>query len=122
MRVLVTGGAGFIGAATARALVARGDEVRILDALTQPVHAPHAVPSIEGAGLVHGDVRDKRIWERVLDGVDAVVHCAAYQDYLPDFSTFFAVNAVGRAHSTITSYSNAVPTAFTAKNVEKSGR
>lgn len=97
MRVLVTGGAGFIGAATARALVARGDEVRILDALTQPVHAPHAVPSIEGAGLVHGDVRDKRIWERVLDGVDAVVHCAAYQDYLPDFSTFFAVNAVGTA-------------------------
>jgi dTDP-L-rhamnose 4-epimerase len=95
MRVLVTGGAGFIGSATVRALRARGDDVRVLDALTQPVHEPGAQPDLDD--FIHGDVRDKATWERALDGVDAVVHAAAYQDYLQDFSTFFTVNAAGTA-------------------------
>lgn len=97
MKVLVTGGAGFIGVATARALLARGDDVVILDALTQPVHAPGVRPVIDGAAFINGDVRDKAAWERALDGVDAVVHCAAYQDYMQDFSRFFTVNAAGTA-------------------------
>jgi dTDP-L-rhamnose 4-epimerase len=96
MRVLVTGGAGFIGSATARALLRRGDEVRVLDALTQPVHARGAKPDLD-CEFVEGDVRDAPAWERALVGVDAVAHCAAYQDYLPDFSTFFSVNAAGTA-------------------------
>jgi dTDP-L-rhamnose 4-epimerase len=37
------------------------------------------------------------VWERALDQVDAVYHFAAYQDYLPDFSKFFRVNAAGTA-------------------------
>ena len=49
MRILITGGAGFIGAHTARALAARGDEIVILDALTQPVHAPGARPDLPGS-------------------------------------------------------------------------
>lgn len=96
MRVLVTGGAGFIGLATANALRARGDEVRIMDALTQPVHAPDATGP-EGFDFVRGDVRVKDDWVRALDGIDAVCHFAAYQDYLKDFSTFFHVNAAGTA-------------------------
>lgn len=96
MKVLVTGGAGFIGLATAQALRERGDEVRIMDALTPPVHAPDAAGP-DGFDFVRGDVRVKQDWERALDGVDAVCHFAAYQDYLKDFSTFFHVNAAGTA-------------------------
>jgi dTDP-L-rhamnose 4-epimerase len=42
-------------------------------------------------------VRDKAAFADALTGVDAVIHLAAYQDYLPDFSTYFAVNAVSTA-------------------------
>ena len=42
-------------------------------------------------------MRDKAAWEEALAGVDAVIHLAAYQDYLPDFSKFFHVNTVGTA-------------------------
>ena len=98
MKVLVTGGAGFIGSHTVDALLEKGHGVRILDNLQKPGHLkgmPAWVP--REAEFVLGDVRDKAMWERCLDGVDAVYHFAAYQDYLPDFSTFFYVNAVGTA-------------------------
>jgi len=98
MHILVTGGAGFIGSHTVDALLELGHEVRILDNLQKPVHLkgkPEWVP--DDAEFVLGDVRDKGAWERCLKGVDAVYHFAAYQDYLPDFSTFFHVNAVGTA-------------------------
>jgi dTDP-L-rhamnose 4-epimerase len=98
VKVLITGGAGFIGSHTARALLERGDEVRVLDALTQPVHEPGSRPSLpDGVEFVNGDVRNAGDWRRCLHGAEAVVHLAAYQDYLPDFSTFFHVNAVGTA-------------------------
>ncbi len=98
MKILITGGAGFIGSHTARALLDRGDDVRVLDALTQPVHEPGVKPALsDDVEFVHGDVRNASDWRNALDGVDAVVHLAAYQDYLPDFSTFFHVNAAGTA-------------------------
>lgn len=97
-RVLVTGGAGFIGSHTVRALLARGDEVRVLDAFTEPVHLPGWSPGLpEGTEVLRADVRDPASWARALDDVDAVVHLAAYQDYQPDFSRFFTVNAAGTA-------------------------
>jgi dTDP-L-rhamnose 4-epimerase len=98
VNVLVTGGAGFIGSHTVDALLARGDGVRILDALCPPVHPgsrPSYVPS--EVELIVGDVRDKAAWEQALRGVDAVFHFAAYQDYMTDFSRFFAVNCTGTA-------------------------
>jgi len=98
MKILVTGGAGFIGSHTVDALLERGHEVRILDNLQKPVHLkgrPSWIP--DEAEFVLGDVRDKAMWERCLDGVETVYHFAAYQDYLPDFSTFFHVNAVSTA-------------------------
>jgi dTDP-L-rhamnose 4-epimerase len=100
MQVLVTGGAGFIGSHTVDLLLAKGYRVRILDALMPPVHRegqiPDYVPTSE-LEFLKGDVRDKAAWQRALLGVDAVIHLAAYQDYLPDFSTFFHVNTVGTA-------------------------
>lgn len=98
MHILVTGGAGFIGSHTSDALIARGHRVRILDNLSKTVH-PDGKPDYLNpeAEFIHGDVRDKAAWEKALAGIDAVYHLAAYQDYLPDFSTFFHVNAVSTA-------------------------
>ncbi len=99
MKILVTGGAGFIGSHTVDLLVAKGHTVRVLDNLTPPVHVagkwPDYLPS--GVEKLFGDVRDRAAWEAALPGVDAVIHLAAYQDYLPDFSKFFHVNCVGTA-------------------------
>jgi dTDP-L-rhamnose 4-epimerase len=78
-RVLITGGAGFIGRHLAHALVARGDQVRVLDNLLPQVHptgAPHTW-LLEGAELVIGDVRDPAAVAGALESVDAVVHLAA---------------------------------------------
>lgn len=99
MHILVTGGAGFIGSHTVDLLLQKGDRVRILDSLTPPVHIEGQLPSYvpREAEFIRGDVRDRAAWERALDGIDAVFHLAAYQDYLTDFSKFFHVNGVGTA-------------------------
>ncbi len=98
MKVLITGGAGFIGSHTADALIERGDEVVLLDNLSKPVHLK-GIPSYlhPKARLIVGDVRDPKVFLNALKDVDRVIHLAAYQDYLPDFSTFFSVNSVGTA-------------------------
>lgn len=96
--VLVTGGAGFIGSHTVDRLLKLGYEVRILDNLQKPVHLkgkPDYIP--KESEFIVGDVRDRDTLHKALKGVDFVFHFAAYQDYLPDFSTFFHVNSVGTA-------------------------
>jgi dTDP-L-rhamnose 4-epimerase len=99
MKVLVTGGAGFIGSHTVDLLLKKGYAVRVLDNLTPPVHLPNQWPSYLPADVetYQGDVCDRSTWEAALPGIDAVIHLAAYQDYLPDFSKFFYVNCVGTA-------------------------
>ena len=97
-RILVTGGAGFIGSHTVDLLLEKGYEVRILDSLQERVH-PHGWPPYIPASVdrMQGDVRNRPDWEKALDGVEAVIHLAAYQDYMLDFSTFFQVNTVSTA-------------------------
>lgn len=97
-KVLVTGGAGFIGSHTVDKLLKLGYEVRILDNLQKPVHLkgiPSYIP--KDAEFILGDVRNRNDLEKSLDGVNYVFHFAAYQDYLPNFSEFFDVNSVGTA-------------------------
>jgi dTDP-L-rhamnose 4-epimerase len=98
LKILITGGAGFIGSHTADALIQKGHEVRILDNLQKTVH-PKGIPNYihPDAEFMLGDVRDKDAWKKALKGVSAVYHLAAYQDYLTDFSTFFHVNTVSTA-------------------------
>lgn len=97
-KILVTGGAGFIGSHTVDALIKKGYQVRILDSLAKPVHT-FGKPSYlnKEAEFLKGDVRDRNSWEKSLKGIDAVFHLAAYQDYLPNFSKYFDVNAKGTA-------------------------
>ncbi len=75
MRVLVTGGAGFVGSHTVLALVGRGDEVVVLDNLRQGHRG--AVP--DGARLLVGDLGDQALLDQVLGETrfDAVFHFAA---------------------------------------------
>jgi dTDP-L-rhamnose 4-epimerase len=79
-RVLVTGGAGFVGSHLVDALVERGDRVTVLDNLDPQVHGPaQEAPEwlAPEAELVRGDVRDRAIWDVVLDDVDVIYHLAA---------------------------------------------
>jgi len=99
MKVLITGGAGFIGSHTADALLARGHAVRVLDSLEPPVHRDRAWPAYLDPAIerVEGDVRDPDTLLAALRGVDAVYHLAAFQDYLPEFSRYFSVNVTSTA-------------------------
>ena len=78
-RVLVTGGAGFIGCHLARALLDSGYEVRVLDSLIDQVHAPDGPfdPVMREVELVRADIRDPGEVRRALRGVEKVVHLAA---------------------------------------------
>ena len=98
MKILVTGGAGFIGSHTCDRLLALGHDVVVLDALTPPVHRggrpAYLGPEID---FYEGDVRNRDLVANLLRRVDAVYHFAAYQDYLPHFSRFSDVNVVSTA-------------------------
>jgi len=76
-RILVTGGAGFIGQHVARALVERGHHVRVLDSLIEQVHGGGRPALASEVELQVGDVRDAAAVARALEGVDKVVHLAA---------------------------------------------
>lgn len=99
MKILVTGGAGFIGSHTADALLAAGHGVRVLDSLAPPVHRDGAWPDYLPPEIerVHGDVRDEATLLAALKGIDAVYHFAAFQDYLPEFARFYDVNVTATA-------------------------
>src|SRR4051794_22365842 len=79
-RILITGGAGFIGSHLAEELLENGYSVRVFDSLAEQVHGPerdrptYLNSEIE---LILGDVRDERALGKALEGTDAVYHLAA---------------------------------------------
>lgn len=75
MKVLVTGGAGFIGSNVVRLLVEQSHSVRVLDNLSTGY--PANLVGIPGVEFMVGDIRDDRILGEATRGVEAIVHMAA---------------------------------------------
>jgi UDP-glucuronate 4-epimerase len=99
MHVLVTGGAGFIGQHLVRALLARGDRVRVLDNFDD-AYDPALKAEVPGSELVRGDVGHPPTVRAALAGVDAVVHLAAragVRESLADPERYARVNVAGTA-------------------------
>jgi dTDP-L-rhamnose 4-epimerase len=101
-RVLITGGAGFVGSHTADALVKEGDSVRILDNLTEQVHRS-GVPAYltAEAEFLQGDVRDLRTLCAAVRGTDVIYHLAAavgVGQSMYQMADYIGVNNLGTAN------------------------
>jgi len=75
--ILVTGGAGYIGAILIRRLLAEGAHVRVLDRM---LYGRHGLLDLEGESrleVLSRDLRDPRVHEEALEGVGTVIHLAA---------------------------------------------
>lgn len=99
MKLLVTGGAGYIGSITAEALLEAGHEVVVLDNLATGHLA--AVPP--GATFVQGDISDAALVQQTVEahGTEAVLHFAAYSlvgDSMLQPASYFENNTVGTFH------------------------
>ncbi len=98
--VLITGGAGFIGAHLATQLLEQGDRVRVLDSLHPQVHRGGERPDYlpDDVELVVGDVRDGDVVRKALVGVDRVAHLAArvgVGQSMYEISEYTSVDGVG---------------------------
>ncbi|MDQ2689493.1 MAG: UDP-glucose 4-epimerase GalE, partial [Chloroflexota bacterium] len=94
MRILVVGGAGYVGSTSVERFVEAGHEVIVFDNLSSGHRA--AVP--DGAELVAADIADESRLREVLDGVDAVLHCAARSlvgESMIDPGLYYRVNVAG---------------------------
>jgi dTDP-L-rhamnose 4-epimerase len=83
-RVLITGGAGFIGSNVALKLIAKGYEVTVLDSLSEQIHGanPEETSPLynnikDKVNFIKGDVNSREDWMKALDGVVYVIHLAA---------------------------------------------
>lgn len=89
VKVLITGGSGFIGSYFVERLTERGDELVILDLIDPPQWYPSHT-------YIKGDVRDPHAANRAMEGVERVIHlAAAHHDFGIADETYFSVNEMG---------------------------
>lgn len=96
-KVLVTGGAGFIGSHLSQALLNKGYQVRVLDNLSYG----HLEWLPSRAEFIRGDICDAATCHRVMSGISAVFHCAAMSRSLPSMDAIDVcsqVNIIGTQH------------------------
>jgi nucleoside-diphosphate-sugar epimerase len=103
MRVLVTGGAGFLGRSIVEQLLARGDDVRTF--------SRNRYPALELAGVeaCQGDIRDPIAVAAACQGVDAVIHTAAVAGIGRDWDYFYGINTLGTQNVVAACRKHAVP-------------
>ncbi|MFN2157334.1 MAG: NAD-dependent epimerase/dehydratase family protein, partial [Anaerolineae bacterium] len=103
MRVLVTGGGGFLGRYVVEQSLARGDEVTAF--------ARSAYPELEkiGVRLVRGDLADAASIEAACAGIDVVYHVASMTGYWGSWDAFYQANVVGTRNVIAACWANAVP-------------
>lgn len=75
-QVLVTGGAGYVGAMLVPELLDRGYHVKVLDLYIYGEHVLDAVKDNPNLEQIKGDIRDRSLLDRVVHGCDAVIHLA----------------------------------------------
>ena len=103
MKVLITGGAGFIGSYLAKRLLDSGQEVVIVDSFAPQIHGDNLTVGVgvdARADLLRGDVRDVAMLKAALKDVDAVVHLAAETgtgQSMYEVARYTDVNAMGTA-------------------------
>jgi dTDP-L-rhamnose 4-epimerase len=105
MKVLVTGGAGFVGSHLVDELVARGHDVVVYDSLDAQVHVDGGSKPVylaKGAEFMKGDVRDRDLLQRCLinEGIEVVFHQAAVVGVgqsMYEIRRYVDVNSVGTA-------------------------
>jgi dTDP-L-rhamnose 4-epimerase len=102
MKVLITGGAGFIGQRVARALLMQGSSVRIMDNFSPQIHTASMLPDnlAPHVELIKADVRDRSAMARALQSVEVLVHLAAETgtgQSMYEIDRYFSVNVQGTA-------------------------
>ena len=92
MKVLVTGGGGFLGKRIVEMLIERGTQVRVF--------GRNAYPELERRGVecIKGDLRDPKAVEDACDGCDTVFHVAALAGVWGSRKDYFAINDTGTDH------------------------
>lgn len=102
-KVLVTGGAGFIGLTLCRSLLAKGHQIRVLDNFSPQIHHSNndlpadVKPHVE---LINADIRNRDAVTSALKGIDTVVHLAAETgtgQSMYEIDRYFSVNVQGTA-------------------------
>ncbi|MGH7776929.1 MAG: NAD-dependent epimerase/dehydratase family protein [Candidatus Dormibacterales bacterium] len=94
----MTGGAGLIGSHVCDLLLAHGWSVRVLDNLEPETHGRGEPAWLNPAAeFCRGDLRDQRLLEQAVTGIDTVFHLAAYGGYMPEIAKFVEVNSLGTA-------------------------
>jgi len=118
-KVLIIGGAGFIGSHTANELFKNGYQIRILDNLCPRTHYGDWPEFLHSEfEKIKGDARNRNTMINALQGVDYVMDFKAYIDLLPDFSTFIDNNVTSTAllYELIVKYSLPIKKIITASS------
>lgn len=103
-KILITGGAGFIGSSIAQALATLGAKITVLDAMLPLYGGNHfnLEGSLEPINFVHGDVRDEELVTSLVKDKDIIYHLAAQVSYIDSKDQpFLDLDINGRGHLTV---------------------